>query len=207
MLFILVVLYCLQGIKLSFMLASSPPASTHVIDSSHANYALTSPFNGNENDICKICSKLIVILSRNGYAPSNSGVCRACKLSQLESSGDLGANDEEATRMHDNLGGGQPSFVKALQHDGILNETVKLLFMDDETAFHKYLSDNPLHDGLKFYTHKLPPKVATAEMISECHETTAANAESLTEREFSNKMCDWSASICTPTNKPHENII
>ena len=45
-----------------------------------------------------------------------------------------------------------------LQHDKILEETVKLLFMENTTAANDYLKDNDLKN-FKFYTQTLPPGV------------------------------------------------
>lgn len=89
------------------------------------------------------------------------------------------------------------------QHN-ILDETVRLLFMGNDTAAHDYLKDHPSRD-FKFYVHHhlLPEDVPTVESISECIETWGYNSERYaypTREEFLETFCDWSETICNPKN-------
>lgn len=88
-------------------------------------------------------------------------------------------------------------------HVKILEETVNLLFMDNEDDARQYLEDNPVH-SFKFYTYELPMQVPTFDYVSNCHEMMGAKAANLSRDEFIKQYCDWSESICTPVgNTPH----
>ena len=89
-----------------------------------------------------------------------------------------------------------------IQHDRILDETVSLLFMGNETITRNYLNDHPSKE-FKIYIHQLPPGVRTVESISECLETWGSNYERdtyTTKEEFLENCCDYAESICNPTN-------
>jgi len=89
-----------------------------------------------------------------------------------------------------------------IQHTRILDKTVKLLFMGDATATHKYLKDHPSSE-LKIYIHQLPQGVRSVESISKCLETWGHNHERYiypTKEVFLDNLCDWSETICNPKN-------
>eukprot|EP00581_Thalassiosira_minuscula_P014975 CAMPEP_0183731908 /NCGR_PEP_ID=MMETSP0737-20130205/36833_1 /TAXON_ID=385413 /ORGANISM="Thalassiosira miniscula, Strain CCMP1093" /LENGTH=492 /DNA_ID=CAMNT_0025964761 /DNA_START=201 /DNA_END=1679 /DNA_ORIENTATION=- len=86
------------------------------------------------------------------------------------------------------------------QHYEVLEDTVRLLFMENDADAIQYLEENPFH-SFKFYTHQLPPGVVTVDMVSSCHEKLGAEGENLPIGEFVKQYCDWSESPCTPMRK------
>ena len=89
-----------------------------------------------------------------------------------------------------------------LQHDKILEETVKLLFMENTTAANDYLKDNDLKN-FKFYTQTLPPGVEDVDQLSECLENWGYNHERYaypSKQQFLQTFCGWSKHQCNPTN-------
>ncbi|KAL9191183.1 hypothetical protein ACHAXT_000889 [Thalassiosira profunda] len=84
--------------------------------------------------------------------------------------------------------------------NNILEETVELLFMGNRTAAHDYLQEHPL-DSFKFYVHD--ELAETVDSISECLEDWGYHSERFAytnKEQFVAEICDWSKSICNPTN-------
>jgi len=88
------------------------------------------------------------------------------------------------------------------RHDKILEETVKLLFMENTTAANDYLKDNELKN-FKFYTQTLPPGVEDVDQLSECLENWGYNHERYaypSKQQFLQTFCGWAKHQCNPTN-------